>query len=76
MKIKFNRGPMKNKRIEAKDGSYEYIVQEPKMVSPFYYTQDIFPAAVEFMYKRGSYMKSNVRLKDGTYVFEWMGWKE
>ena len=78
MKIKFSRGPMKDQRYEIGDSSCrEYIVQEPrKRYASMYYTYDLNPTEIDSMYKRGSYVKSNVRLKDGTCVFEWMGWFE
>lgn len=73
MKIKLNRGPAKNKRFEVPDGTRIWEVQ--KVDGP---TFDMYgPSSMDYRYtppKRGTYMRSNVRLKDGTVVFEWMGW--
>lgn len=76
MKIKLARGPMANRRVETGDSSvYEYRVQEPlSRPIDFYAT---YPSQeTSFNYRYGSYYKSNVVLKDGTVVFEWMGWRK
>jgi hypothetical protein len=80
MRVKFNRGPMKNKRTEVSDDSaVEYRVREP-IFRGFdrlnERSKDHYESRVQFEYRDGSYRRSNVRLKDGTVVFEWMGWYE
>lgn len=77
MRVKLNRGPMKNKRVVAPDDSYRYLVRVPdyeKMRVPLQY--DPYDVSVPDIYREGEYHKSYTRLKDGTVVFEWMGWKD
>ena len=78
MKVKFNRGPMANKRTEVQDEyAREYRIRTALPVKPEYWrpgwSKDF--DSIEVEYKDGSYVRSNVTLKDGTVVFEWMGWK-
>jgi len=80
MKIKLARGPMANKRVVTTDNScYEYRVQEPlqRSIDLFRTAYDLDDPyeSIEFRYREGSYHRSNVTLKDGTVVFEWMGWR-
>lgn len=72
MKIKLNRGPLKNKYYEIENHTHDFIVQEP--------IRGAFMAPLESFelpqVRRGSYHRSNVTQKNGAVVFEWMGWRE
>lgn len=75
MKVKLNRGPGAGKRLEQPDYTVTVVYQEPKM--DFRHrmaSQDMYTMHMDLAYRRGTYSKSNVKLKDGTWVFEWMGW--
>lgn len=77
MKIKLNRGPAKGKYIVVEnDNAYEYVVQiaEPMKWNAMDY-ESMYPTA-PVIAKRGTYYRSNVTLKNGAVVFEWMGWRE
>ena len=75
MKIKLNRGPMKGKYYEVQDDSTSRLnVEEPLSTSPRYW-ENLDPMA-EIPVRRGHYQRSNVTLKNGAVVFEWMGWKQ
>lgn len=72
MKIKLNRGPLANKRYVVNDSScHRYEVLKP--VPVHYWEINTYPDTIEDP-QRGDYQRSNVTLKDGTVVFEWMGW--
>jgi hypothetical protein len=78
MKIKLNRGPMKNKRVITPNDYYDrYNVMEPVYDKMAFIDPAITHLAWEpIKERRGHYQKSNVMLKDGTWVFEWMGWQQ
>ena len=78
MKIKLARGPMANKRIQTDiESCYRYEVQEPvKKDWRYVDASSMNPYEMAFEYRRGHYERSNVTLKDGTVVFEWMGWRQ
>jgi len=80
IQVKFNRGPMKNKRQMVEDSSVQmYRVREPVFAGFDRlngYSKDSWDGNVTFEYREGLYRRSNVKLKDGTVVFEWMGWYE
>jgi hypothetical protein len=59
------------------DTAFEFRVREP--VYPKNDWRNGWPKDDPFSkitYREGSYRKSNVRLKNGAWVFEWMGWYE
>lgn len=73
MKIKLNRGPMKGKYVEVQDDyCREFVVQEAPSIN-WVHAQNVDPFT-EIAMRRGTYVKSNVKLKNGAVVFEWMGW--
>jgi hypothetical protein len=80
MKIKLARGPMANKRVTTTDPHcYRYEVAAPVKVDwaayqDYPYRDDYWSEPIRE--KRGHYERSNVTLKDGTVVFEWMGWRQ
>ena len=69
---KLNRGPHNGKRVAI--GQYQesfYIMEEPsKRFFNFGYPEQ--ESFVDF--RRGEYRRSHSKLKDGTIIFEWMGW--
>jgi hypothetical protein len=76
MRIKLNRGPFANRIIDIPEHSaerYEIAVEEPINWREF----EANPNAIyePIKRKRGHYQRSNVVLKNGTLVFEWMGWR-
>jgi hypothetical protein len=74
MKIKLNRGPLKNKYYDVVDGSREFVVQEPVQWDRSMWQN--FDPSEPMKVRRGTYHRSNVTQKNGAVVFEWMGWKE
>lgn len=76
MKVKLNRGPGSGTRLIQPDYTVTVVFQQPKRLAmeDIYYTGRAHPMTIDFQYRRGTYSKSNVQLKDGTWVFEWMGW--
>lgn len=73
MRVKLNRGPLKNKYYAVQDHMNDFVVQAPLERQQWSY--DFSPLA-EIPVRRGSYHRSNVTLKNGAVVFEWMGWIE
>lgn len=74
MKVKMNNGPFHNKSYAVRAGHRrEYYVQEFGELSIDY--NEMNQPNPTFKSRRGTYAKSNVTLKDGTKVFEWMGWR-
>lgn len=73
MKAKFNRGPMSGKVVDWNGSDHRYLVQYP--IKP-YYRLDLFDPETEIKFRQGEYHKSFRRLKDGTIIFEWMGWTD
>jgi len=71
MKAKLSRGPMKNKYIEVRDGQNIIVIHDSVDTRAWSSLPD--PLA-EVKIKRGTYQRSNVTLKNGAVVFEWMGW--
>lgn len=72
MKIKLNRGPLKNKYYEVENYTNDFIVQEPLK---FDWSKSFDPMMTVGS-RRGTYHRSNVTQKNGAVVFEWMGWRE
>jgi len=72
-KIKFNRGPNAGKRLVVQDHEYRIEVMKPPSVVNIIERKEFDPTSI-LIFERGSYQKSNKRLKDGTWVYEWMGW--
>ena len=74
MRIKCARGPLANKRyVVEQNWAERWEVSEPKRVD--FWSMAKYPEALDVCYRRGHYQRSNVTLKDGTVVFEWMGWR-
>lgn len=74
MRVKLNRGPMKNKYVHIQDGTYDFIVEAPLEID--WRKVSVYDHPPRPMTRRGSYHRSNTTLKNGAVVFEWMGWKE
>lgn len=71
MKIKLNRGPAhSSKRMIVEDGTRNVYIQKP--VSPRDLMKTFDDPMVPMV--RGEYVRSHRVYKDGTVVFEWMGW--
>lgn len=64
-------GPAKNHVAEVPDYIEDYKIRmaEPAKLSIY----NVYPMGTP-TYKEGSYHKSNVQMKNGTWVFRWMGW--
>jgi hypothetical protein len=71
MRVKFNRGPNKGVYRDMPDDTYEIRVAAVEPIQWDAYSDIPITAPIR---KIGTYYKSNVTLKDGTRVFEWMGW--
>lgn len=76
MQVKLNRGPMKNKRVVAPDDSYRYLVRMPKNDRIDWTRLDDDDPLDFTQFREGEYHKGFTRLKDGTVLFEWMGWRD
>ena len=74
MRVKLNRGPMKNQYIMVDNDWQDLIrVTQPPPPAWSYNANGMF-SQVRIVY--GEYRRSNVTLKNGAVVFEWMGWRE
>jgi hypothetical protein len=75
MRIKLNRGPMKGQYVDVEEENptrFEVRVMPRRdLHSLLYDSDDPLPEP-----RRGHYQRSNVTLKNGAAVFEWMGWRE
>jgi len=74
MKVKFSRGPMNGKVEFADDNSRAFRVQVPikeRLRIEDYASYDPY---VPINIREGEYVRSHRRLRDGTIIFEWMGW--
>ena len=67
--IKFNRGPMAGKRRVVDGYSERFRIQEPLPIdwSAPYPTSNM-------MFRQGEYVRSHNKLKNGTVIYEWIGW--
>lgn len=63
IKAKFSRGPMNGERRVVEDVRIRVETMEGSIFN-----------GPEPVRRVGEYFKSNRKLKDGTYVYEWMGW--
>ena len=72
IEAKLNRGPMHGKRMVV-DGYGDIIVSKPPDLFRVLEKKEMDPSLPMEM-TRGSYAKSNRQLKDGAWVYEWMGW--
>lgn len=66
IKAKFNRGPLNGQRQVVED----VRIRIETMEGPFWHSG----VPLEPERRTGEYFKSNRKLKDGSYVYEWMGW--
>jgi hypothetical protein len=73
MTIKLNRGPAKGKRYNADSGTLKFLIEVPRRNLADSISWDA-PIPYADCFRRGEYHKSHTVLKDGTVVFEWMGW--
>lgn len=71
MRIKLNRGPAKGKIQDFSDDKADTIVWQENLPIDW---RNYDPLSTEVSVRRGTYRRSNVTLKNGTVVFEWMGW--
>ena len=71
--IKFNRGPMAGKRQMIPDGMAERLrIQEPL---PIDWSAPSAPYPTSsMMFRQGEYVRSHNKLKNGTVIYEWIGW--
>lgn len=69
MIIKFNRGPHNGHYEEVRDGIEVLEVRRVANLTPLH------NFGFNVTYDVGTYRKSNVKLKNGAVVFEWMGWR-
>lgn len=71
IKAKLNRGPASGKRMVVPGTTV--VVAKPVPFTEIYrrgpFGSDLVPEVI-----RGTYEKSNRQLKDGTWIYEWMGW--
>lgn len=73
MRVKLNRGPMNGKYIEVEAYQQDLVIQMPKEGAYAFNTMHYPPTTTE-IFQRGTYHRSNVTLKNGARVYEWMGW--
>lgn len=74
MIVKFSGGPMHGKYSDAPDDYMrEFKIRAPKEQNPKQWLESKDPFE-QIEMKRGTYYKSNERLKNGTVIFKWMGW--
>ena len=73
MRVKLNRGPMKNKYMLV-DNDWQDVLRVTKPVPPTAFFNHDPSEPILPIY--GEYRRSNVTLKNGAVVFEWMGWRE
>jgi len=73
MLIKFNGGPQHNKYWEMKDPSNSIFVQfaEPPQWSAYEDPIELYNKRIT---KKGEYFLSHNRLKNGTRIYQWIGW--
>jgi len=71
IKAKMNRGPMHGQRVIVPGPTL--IVRQPSKID--WRKSDLDPYA-PLDFTEGTYVKSNKKLKDGTWIYEWMGWYE
>lgn len=63
IKARFSRGPMNGERRVVED----VRIRVETIEGPMRFDE-------EPKRRTGEYFKSNRKLKDGTYIYEWMGW--
>lgn len=73
MKVKLNRGPEKGKYMDMPD---ETQVVRVARLAPDWFDPRNYDEPTPQEHRYGTYQKSNVTLKNGASVFEWMGWIE
>lgn len=71
IRAKLNRGPEHGKYMMVPGDRVE-VAATPNFAAV--YRRGPFDTDLQVDYRRGCYQKSYRRLKDGSYVFEWMGW--
>lgn len=73
MKIKLNRGPMKNQYLEVPATQSILNYAEPIKFDFKQVSEELLSVAPSV--RIGVYQRSYTTLKNGAVVFEWMGWK-
>lgn len=72
MRIKLNRGPLHGKYYEDAIGySDRFMINAPEKVN---YQDLIYEPMAAMKFRRGEYVRSHNSLKNGTVIFEWLGW--
>lgn len=71
MIVKFSGGPMNGKRQEFPNEENWIRVSVPEPIRFDLYNQNFDPPM-----NIGDYARSNRRLKDGTVIFTWLGFRE
>lgn len=75
-KAKFQGGPFAGKR-QVVDGSDRILVREPLAINySDYWGKPEAYSDTQLKFREGDYARSNKRLKDGTVIYIWMGWRE
>lgn len=76
MRIKLNRGPMAGRLVDVPDDyATRYEISEAERISWREYEANPDAMYQPVKRKQGHYQRSNVVHKNGTVVFEWMGWR-
>ena len=73
MRAKFKGGPQNGKVADIRDGEYELLVPRLDPKVNLYADRD-FDLYAPLPYQKGSYKPSNTILKNGTRIWQWMGW--
>lgn len=79
MKVKLNRGPMANKYVNIDDTkmwSDRLEISGPPERDKNMFMHSYYDTYAPMEQRRGHYQRSNVTLKNGAVVFEWMGWRQ
>lgn len=69
-KIKFNRGPKNGERAVWLTAEWAIRVMQPPAMKDIFNSDGITVPVGRY----GEYHRSHRRLKDGTAIYEWMGW--
>jgi hypothetical protein len=70
--VKFNRGPMAGKR-QHMSGTYIERIRVMENLPISWDPSDPYPTGAATA-RQGEYVRSHNKLKNGTVIYEWIGW--
>lgn len=78
VRAKFRGGPMNGQVSDVQDYADRLRVRDAEKIN--YRDWEKFSAEpysdMQLKFKDGDYARSNMRLKNGTIIYIWMGWRE